>query len=354
MFTTGFRRTDAQAVAARYGLPSPTTAEAPEAGVRGRFAAVASLSAPGSRIATPLLWVASFAGLLLVYGVSTWLPQLMRASGDSLSSSVTFLMIINAGGIVGMLVAGRAADRFGAVRISAIWFVLTACGTFLLRAHLPLGVAYTVAFITGIWLFSAQTMVYAATSTVYAPAQRATGLGWAGSPASAEPARSSAPGSAAPSSRAATPASDSPPSPPPYWARPRSAWCHWLVAPGAGRPHNRPRRWPVRPTDSLPRRTSRVTPSDAPAEPRPTPGVPRARPLRATGAPRNPAAEPLTNRVPGDQNQGAMNLSSSDEHDRLAVAWTRWSPRPHRPWQTSTTVRRSRSVASASAVYRTR
>ncbi|MDX2732053.1 MULTISPECIES: MFS transporter [unclassified Streptomyces] len=172
------RTSDAQAVAARYGLPSPTTAEAPEAGARGRFAAVASLFAPGSRIATPLLWVASFAGLLLVYGVSTWLPQLMRASGYSLSSSVTFLMIINAGGIVGMLVAGRAADRFGAVRISAIWFVLTACGTFLLRAHLPLGVAYTVVFITGIWLFSAQAMVYSATSTVYAPAQRATGLGW--------------------------------------------------------------------------------------------------------------------------------------------------------------------------------
>lgn len=102
----------------------------------------------------------------------------MRASGYSLSSSVTFLMVINAGGIVGMLVAGRAADRFGAVRISAIWFLLTACGAFLLRAELPLGVAYAVVFMTGIWLFSAQVMVYAATAKVYAPSERATGLGW--------------------------------------------------------------------------------------------------------------------------------------------------------------------------------
>ncbi|WP_240659798.1 aromatic acid/H+ symport family MFS transporter [Streptomyces sp. WAC 01529] len=177
LFAKG-RTREAEAVAARYRLPSPTAAEAPEAGAKGRFSAVAALFAPGRRLATPLLWLASFAGLLLVYGVSTWLPELMRASGYSLSSSVTFLMVINAGGIVGMLVAGRTADRFGAFRVSAIWFLLTACGAFLLKAQLPLCVAYAVVFVTGIWLFSAQVMVYAATPSVYGPAERATGLGW--------------------------------------------------------------------------------------------------------------------------------------------------------------------------------
>ncbi|MBW5425202.1 MFS transporter, partial [Streptomyces sp. BG9H] len=177
LFAKG-RTREAEAVAARYRLPSPTPAEAPEAGAKGRFSAVAALFAPGRRLATPLLWLASFAGLLLVYGVSTWLPELMRASGYSLSSSVTFLMVINAGGIVGMLVAGRTADRFGAFKVSAIWFLLTACGAFLLKAQLPLGVAYAVVFVTGIWLFSAQVMVYAATPSVYGPAERATGLGW--------------------------------------------------------------------------------------------------------------------------------------------------------------------------------
>ncbi|MFF1897042.1 hypothetical protein [Streptomyces sp. NPDC058228] len=239
--------------------------------------------------------VASFAGLLLVHGVSTWLPQLMRASGCSLSSSVTFLVIINADGIVGMLLAGRSADRFGPVRVSAIWFILTACGTFLLRAHLPLGVAYTVVFITGIWLFSAQAMVYSATSTVYAPVQRATGLGRA--PASAAPVRSSAPGSAAPSSRAATPASNSPPSPPPCWARPRSAWCRQAAAPGVVRLRSRPRRRPVRPTDTPPR-------SALPRERRD-----RTRP--ETLPPRD-VDEPG---VVGSESGSNVNLSSSGEHD---------------------------------------
>ncbi|MFD7920914.1 MFS transporter [Streptomyces sp. NPDC059740] len=172
------RPAEAAAVAHRYRLLEPVAAVAPEAGARSRLSAVASLFAPGLRLATPLLWVASFAGLLLVYGVSTWLPELMRASGYSLSSSVAFLMVINAGGIVGMLVAGRASDRFGAVRVSALWFLLTACGALLLRASLPLAVAYGLIFVTGVWLFSAQAMVYAAAPGVYSPAQRATGLGW--------------------------------------------------------------------------------------------------------------------------------------------------------------------------------
>ncbi|MEU9861090.1 aromatic acid/H+ symport family MFS transporter [Streptomyces sp. NPDC047971] len=171
------RQERADAVADRYGLARPVAVEAPAAGARGRIEAIRALFRPESRWATPLLWLASFCGLLLVYGVSTWLPQMMRASGYGLTSSVSFLMVINAGGIVGMLIAGRTADRFGAVRVSAIWFVLTAAGALLLKAQLPLAVTYAVVAVTGVWLFSAQVMVYAATSTVYRDSERAAGLG---------------------------------------------------------------------------------------------------------------------------------------------------------------------------------
>jgi len=171
-------RDKAHAVADRYGLPRPTAVAAPAAGARGRLAAVRALFDPDARWATPLLWLASFCGLLLVYGVSTWLPQMMRASGYGLNSSVSFLLVINAGGVIGLLIAGRTADRFGPVRVSAIWFVLTAAGALLLKSHLPLGVTYVVVAVTGVWLFSAQVMVYAATNTVYRDSERAAGLGW--------------------------------------------------------------------------------------------------------------------------------------------------------------------------------
>ncbi|WP_328847496.1 MFS transporter [Streptomyces sp. NBC_00258] len=169
---------EAYAVADRYGLPRPSPVAAPVAGAKGRLAAVRALFDQDSRWATPLLWLASFSGLLLVYGVSTWLPQMMRASGYGLTSSVSFLMVINAGGIVGLLIAGRTADRFGAVRVSAVWFVLTAVGALLLKSHLPLGATYVVVAVTGVFLFSAQVMVYAATNTVYRDSERAAGLGW--------------------------------------------------------------------------------------------------------------------------------------------------------------------------------
>ncbi|MFF2511790.1 hypothetical protein [Streptomyces sp. NPDC058086] len=42
----------------------------------------------------------------------------------------------------------------------------------------PLAAVCTIVFITGIRLFSAQVMVYAATARTYAPSERATGLGW--------------------------------------------------------------------------------------------------------------------------------------------------------------------------------
>jgi AAHS family benzoate transporter-like MFS transporter len=172
------RTGEAYAVADRYGLPRPSPVAAPAAGAKGRLAAVRALFDQDSRWATPLLWLASFSGLLLVYGVSTWLPQMMRASGYGLTSSVSFLMVINAGGIVGLLIAGRTADRFGAVRVSAVWFVLTAVGALLLKSHLPLGATYVVVAVTGVFLFSAQVMVYAATNTVYRDSERAAGLGW--------------------------------------------------------------------------------------------------------------------------------------------------------------------------------
>ncbi|MFJ9039018.1 MFS transporter [Streptomyces sp. NPDC102406] len=168
----------ARETAERYGLAVPTARSAPPAGIAGRLASVRALFAPGRRLATLLLWVASFCGLLLVYGISTWLPQLMRSAGYGLSTSVSLLMVVNVGGIAGMLFAGRIADRFGAVSVAAVWFVLAAGGLVLLSARLPLGVTYLVVAFTGVWLFSASTMVYAATSRFYPAADRAAGLGW--------------------------------------------------------------------------------------------------------------------------------------------------------------------------------
>jgi len=170
------RTSAAERIAQRYGLVVPA-AETSRDGAP-RKAALAQLFSSDRWQVTTLFWLTSFAGLLLVYGVSTWLPSLMRAEGYNLGSSLTFLLVINGGGIVGMFIAGKIADRFGPVRVATIWFALTAASVYSLGAHLPLAATYILVFAAGVFLFSAQTMVYAAVAHVYPTSSRATAIGW--------------------------------------------------------------------------------------------------------------------------------------------------------------------------------
>ncbi|MBB3095178.1 AAHS family benzoate transporter-like MFS transporter [Actinoplanes campanulatus] len=164
------RADEARRVAADYGVELPAAAVIAEKGT-------VSLFRNGRWQPTLLFWCASFGGLLLVYGVNTWLPTMMRGEGYDLGSALAFLIVINLGGIAGMLVAGRVADRFGAVPVAAAWFALTAVGVHLLGVHMPLAVTYAVVFLAGVFLFSAQTMVYAAVTSRYDTASRATAVG---------------------------------------------------------------------------------------------------------------------------------------------------------------------------------
>ncbi|MFD5471576.1 MFS transporter [Streptomyces sp. NPDC127105] len=170
------RADEARELAARYEVELPAAPARKEGA--DRWAALAGLFRGGEWTQTLLYWLASFGGLLLVYGVATWLPTLMRGEGYNLGSALTFVVLFNLGGIVGMLVAGRASDRFGAPRISAIWFALTAAGVFLLSVHMPLALTFTVVFLTGVFLNSAQTMIYATVSLRSSPGNRATAVGW--------------------------------------------------------------------------------------------------------------------------------------------------------------------------------
>lgn len=170
------RTGEARALAERYEVELPAAAGKKSAA--DRWDALLALFRGGEWPQTLLYWLASFGGLLLVYGVATWLPTLMRGEGYNLGSALTFVVLFNLGGIVGMLVAGRASDRFGAPRVSAAWFALTAAGVFLLSVHMPLGVTYLVVFLTGVFLNSAQTMIYATVSIRSTPDNRATAVGW--------------------------------------------------------------------------------------------------------------------------------------------------------------------------------
>ncbi|BCW73333.1 MFS transporter [Arthrobacter sp. NicSoilB8] len=124
--------------------------------------------------------VASFMGLLLVYGLNTWLPQLMASAGYSLNAGLALLLVLNVGAVVGLLIAGVLADRHGTKRIVLLWFGLSA--VFLAALSIQIQnevVLYAAVFVTGVFVFSSQVLVYAWVSQLVPVRLRGTALGFA-------------------------------------------------------------------------------------------------------------------------------------------------------------------------------
>ncbi|MEU6476448.1 aromatic acid/H+ symport family MFS transporter [Streptomyces sp. NPDC047017] len=124
------------------------------------------------------VWVASFMGLLLVYGLNTWLPKLMNEAGYPVPTAVTQLLVLNAGGVAGLAVGGFVADRRGIKGTTLVWFALSvlmlACLSVRMHSDLVLDVAV---FLTGVFVFSAQVLVYAYVTGFYPADIRGTALG---------------------------------------------------------------------------------------------------------------------------------------------------------------------------------
>ena len=176
------RRAEAEEVARRHGLqPERAPAAAPHAGeesTAGAAATVRTLFTTGWLRNTVAVGVTSFMGLLLVYGLNNWLPTIMREAGYELGDSLVFLLVLNVGAIVGLLVAGTVADRVGARTAGIAWFASGALFLALLSVRLPTVGLYVMCFLTGCFVFSAQVLVYAFVSANHPPQVRATALGW--------------------------------------------------------------------------------------------------------------------------------------------------------------------------------
>lgn len=124
------------------------------------------------------VWAGSFMGLLLVYGLNTWLPKLMNDAGYSMSTSLTLLLVLNAGAIAGLLIAGAVADRRGIKPTVLVWFAAAAVLLGLLSVRMSSSLVLDLlVFVTGVFVFSAQVLIYAYVTQAYPADVRATALG---------------------------------------------------------------------------------------------------------------------------------------------------------------------------------
>ncbi|MEV1066397.1 hypothetical protein [Streptomyces sp. NPDC050263] len=77
------RTDEAREPTARYDVELPAAKSAKQ-GAADRWNALKNLFRDGEWTQTLQYWPASFGGLLLVYGVATWLPTLMRSADEEL------------------------------------------------------------------------------------------------------------------------------------------------------------------------------------------------------------------------------------------------------------------------------
>jgi MFS transporter, AAHS family, benzoate transport protein len=139
----------------------------------------AALVRPPLVLPTALLGMMSFVGLLLTYGLNTWLPQIMQANGFGKTYSLTFLLVLNLGAIIGGLIASYTADRIGsAQRVVSTTFLLAAATLLLLTLQLPLSVLLLAVSIAGTGTIGTQVLIYGLVSGYYPTRARAAGVAW--------------------------------------------------------------------------------------------------------------------------------------------------------------------------------
>lgn len=175
------RTDEAQLIAQTYGVElgesEHITQTSDSVNVKPKNRPLSVLFSPDYRWTTPLIWVGAFMGLLLVYGLNTWLPQIMRAADYDLGNALGFLVVLNLGAVVGLLFAGRIGDLITPRKAGAIWFLGAAVMLALLTVRLPMVGIYVLIFITGVFVFSAQNLVNAFAATHYPSEARGSALG---------------------------------------------------------------------------------------------------------------------------------------------------------------------------------
>ncbi|GAA3309850.1 MFS transporter [Streptomyces cinereospinus] len=152
--------------------PAPAAEKAPSANRLGR------LLAPEHRRATLLFWAATFTGLVLVYGASTWLPTLMVDAGYDLSSSLEFSIAFNAGAVVGTIGVALLADWGFLKAVTVASFLMAAVAMITLSTPQPRPVLLIASAAAGLGSLGTQSLVNIFVARYYPAHLRGTGLGF--------------------------------------------------------------------------------------------------------------------------------------------------------------------------------
>lgn len=142
-------------------------------------ASISALFKQGRLGGTLLFWLAFFMCLLMLYALGSWLPKLMMAAGYSLGSSLTFLLALNIGAVIGTAGGGMLADRFHIKPVVISMLTVGVLALIGLGFNSPQPVIYFLVSLAGASSVGCSILLYSYVAQYYPLAVRSTGLGWA-------------------------------------------------------------------------------------------------------------------------------------------------------------------------------
>lgn len=140
-------------------------------------APVVGLFKENRALSTVMFWVAFFCALLMVYGLNTWLPKLMIEAGYGLNSSLTFLIALQGGAVIGILSLSQLCEKYGSKRVLVPSYIAGAIALGLLGFGGNTFVIFLLVAIAGAATTGSQVLVQAYVTSFYPAQMRSTGLG---------------------------------------------------------------------------------------------------------------------------------------------------------------------------------
>ncbi|WP_302846614.1 aromatic acid/H+ symport family MFS transporter [Arthrobacter sp. ok909] len=175
------REQEALAASQRTGVPLIEERVILQVGAAPQKSGFAAVFSRQFAVASILLGLMSFSGLLLTYGLNTWLPKIMEGYGYGRTYALFFPLALNLGAVAGGLLASRLADRSGPQRIIAATFGLATISLALMTFSFPLPLLFAFIALAGVGTLGTQVLVYGFQSNYFTTNARAAGVAWCAS-----------------------------------------------------------------------------------------------------------------------------------------------------------------------------
>ncbi|MFJ4375572.1 MFS transporter [Pseudomonas japonica] len=176
------RHEEARALAQRYGidfeqvLQELATQHKVQPDVQGQLGYRLLFSA-NFRGAALLFILGMFCTQLIIYGLNTWLPHLMRSAGYALGSSLQFLLVLQLGAVVGTLAGASFADRVGSKKVVVPFYLIGALSLLALSQKPDAGWLMCAVFGAGLGTIGSSTLMYGFLAAYFPTACRGAAVG---------------------------------------------------------------------------------------------------------------------------------------------------------------------------------